>query len=373
VEILRNSSRAGFAALRRGRAAQASRYPEAQRVELVRHPGRGVARVGREVRRALDLVSGGVHEVANLETCPPLFRRRAAELCAQLDPTHVIVSYAKLTPALPESFDGVTIVDTHDCQTRLVEESQRHAGTRRLVSVPRHERSERAALGRYDRVVAINPEEARRFAEWAPDAEVSFIPHFTPAAPLPSIEVEDAEHDAFFVGSASSFNVLALRWLLEEVLPRVRETAPKFRLAAVGAMTADARIPQALRSRATLLGRVNDIERIYRTSRIVIVPIRAGAGMKTKIVEALAFRRPVVCTSVAAEGIALVHRESAWIADDATGLADGLLALHRDQALWEHLAAGGSSVHARDHSPDAIAPAIEALLAPLSGGKRSAR
>lgn len=349
-----------------------SHYPEAHRIELVSHPGRGVARAARELRRAIDLATGGVHEIANLETCPPAFRRAARQLCDETDPTHLLVSYAKLTPAVPEDFEGVKIVDTHDCQTHLVEESQRYAGTRRLVSLPRHRRSEQEALRRYDRIVAINPCEAHTFRKWAPDAEVFFIPHFTLAAPLPSITIEQAEHDAFFIGSGSSFNVLALRWLLEEILPRVRERAPHFRFAAVGAMTLDRRIPAGLAGRATMLGRVDDIERVYRKSRVAVAPIRAGGGMKTKVVEAFSFRRPVVCTSQAADGIAVEHGASAWIADDADGLADGLVALYEDPALWERIAEGGLALHARAHSPEAVAPRIGALLAAPADGKRGA-
>ena len=344
------------------------RHPEA-RIEVVEHPGRGLRRVARELRRAADVATGAVSDIANLETCPPAFREAAARLARETDPTHLLVSYAKLTPAVPAGFEGVTIVDTHDCQTRLVEESQHRAGTRRLVDLARHERSEREALARYDRVVAIHPGEADVFREWAPDAEVSFIPHFVPAAPLPPITSADARWDAFFVGSGSSFNVLALRWLLEEILPRVQSRVPGYRLAAVGAMTSDRRIPSELAARAEMLGRVDDLERVYRDTRVAVAPIRGGGGMKTKVVEAMARARPVVCTSVAASGIALVHRESAWIADDAEGLAEGLVALHEDPALYGRLAEGGSAVHARDHSPEAVAPRIAALLAPPSGGK----
>jgi len=353
-------------------ASLRARYPGASRIELVAHPGQGHRRVAREVRRVAAALSGGLSDVANLETCPPAFRRRVATLCSEFSPTHLLVNYAKLTPAIPADFDGVTIVDTHDCQTRLVEESQLHAGTRKHVSLARHERSEQMALSRYERIVAIHPQEAETFARWAPSAEVTFVPHFVEASPLPTLSVEDADYDAFFVGSGSSFNVLALRWLLEHVLPRVRREAPDYRFAAVGAMTTDVRIPEGLRSRAAMLGRVDDLDRIYRSTRVAAAPIRAGAGMKTKVVEALALRRPTVCTPVAADGIALRHGESAWIAADAPGFARGLLALHRDAELWERLATGGFDVHARDHTPAAVAARIEALIRPRAGAKRSA-
>ncbi len=354
------------------RASLRERYPEANRVEVVPHPGRGARRVARELLRVGVALSGGLREISNLETCPPAFRRRVASLIAETQPTHLLVNYAKLTPAVPDDFDGVAIVDTHDCQTRLVEESQRYAGTRKFVSISRHRESEREALSRYDRVVAINPDEARTFSAWAPAAEVVFIPHFTAAAPLAAISLEEAAYDAFFVGSGSSFNVLGLVWFLERVLPRVRHRLPGYRFAAVGEMTADPRIPARLRRDATLLGRVEDLERIYRRGRVATAPIQAGAGMKTKVVEALAMRRPVVCTRLAADGIALEHRRSAWLADDPGVFAEGLIALHEDPALWERLAAGGSLLHAREHSHDAVAPRIKALLRPALGAKRSA-
>lgn len=156
--------------------------------------------------------------------------------------------------------------------------------------------------------------------------------------------------------------MLALRWFLDEVLPRIREHVPSYRFAAVGQMTRSRRIEPHLRARGTLLGPVDDLAHIYNKTHTVVAPLRGGAGMKTKVVEALGYRRPIVCTLVAADGIRLEHRKSAWIGEEATELAEGLIALHRDPELWHTLAREGFAVHARHHSPDAVAPAIDALL-----------
>ena len=64
-----------------------------------------------------------------------------------------------------------------------------------------------------------------------------------------------------------------------------------------------------------------------------MVPLRMGAGVKSKVVEALREGLPLVTTSVGAQGLPGIE-ECVAIADDARGLADAAVKLLLDDASW---------------------------------------
>lgn len=333
------------------------RYPEAGAVVVHPHPhGRGSWY--RRVDRLLDAVTGDLHRIANRSTCPPSFRRAVRDLCARRQPDYILVNYAKLTPALPRDLDAIRVVDTHDHQTALLREDQSKNRIRRWVNLSRFAESESRALARYDRLIAIGESEARTFASLCPTAEVHCIPAFTPARVDEGVETDI---DMLFVGSISNFNVKGLRWFVDEVLPLVRRDLPDLVLTVVGSVTRAREL--SLRTREVrALGVVSDLDSVYARSRLVIAPLLGGAGMKIKVVEALSRGKPLVCTHHAAEGIALTHGVSAWLADAPHDFARGVVALSRDEELRGRIAVGGRAVHAEDHSPEAAASRLSAVF-----------
>jgi len=65
-----------------------------------------------------------------------------------------------------------------------------------------------------------------------------------------------------------------------------------------------------------------------------VAPLRYGAGLKSKILEAMAFGVPVVAAPVGVESIGLTHGATAMIGDDAPVFAAAVLALYQDRDLW---------------------------------------
>jgi glycosyltransferase involved in cell wall biosynthesis len=71
---------------------------------------------------------------------------------------------------------------------------------------------------------------------------------------------------------------------------------------------------------------------------VSIAPILAGGGTRLKILEAMAAGRPVVATSIGAEGLQAEAGRDLLIADDPYSFANGCLALLRSPALSRRLA-----------------------------------
>jgi len=125
-------------------------------------------------------------------------------------------------------------------------------------------------------------------------------------------------------------NVDGMRWLATEVLPRLRALRPGFTLevAGIGA-------PQSLRAieapEVRWLGPVSDehLDELYRASDLSLVPLRFGAGVKGKVVEALRWGLPLVTTPVGVQGLPRLE-EIVSIHEDAAGFAQAIDELLRD-------------------------------------------
>jgi glycosyltransferase involved in cell wall biosynthesis len=118
-------------------------------------------------------------------------------------------------------------------------------------------------------------------------------------------------------------NVEAARWLLDEVWPQV--ATPGKQLVLAGANPP----PGLARPGVTVTGYVPDLDPVYRAARVVVAPLRSGAGLKFKVPQAMAYGLPVVATSVAAEGIQEESGPDVFgaVTDDAAAFARAVDAL----------------------------------------------
>ena len=112
--------------------------------------------------------------------------------------------------------------------------------------------------------------------------------------------------DLLFVGGfAHDPNVDALIWFAENIMPRIRARNPYIRLNVVGSNATDEVKRVCEENSFNLLGFVSDedLMRLYDEARIVVAPLRYGAGIKGKIIEAMSRGSAIITTKCGAEGI----------------------------------------------------------------------
>jgi glycosyltransferase involved in cell wall biosynthesis len=112
-------------------------------------------------------------------------------------------------------------------------------------------------------------------------------------------------------------------WFVRDVLPRVRRSVPDATLALVGADPSPAVLGLAS-SVVTVTGKVEDVRPWLAEAAVVVVPLFAGGGTRLKILEALAMAKPVVSTSIGAEGLDLNGDEHLVLADDRETFANAV-------------------------------------------------
>lgn len=144
-------------------------------------------------------------------------------------------------------------------------------------------------------------------------------------------------------------NVDGVTWFLDEVWPDVLAPRPDARLLVVGR-----RPPRQLRDRlevthgATLHADVPEIEPYVDGARVVVVPIRVGAGTRLKALQGLGAGRPVVGTSIGLEGLGLEDGVTARVVDAPATMAAAVTELLADHGRARLLGeAGRAHVEAR--------------------------
>ena len=100
----------------------------------------------------------------------------------------------------------------------------------------------------------------------------------------------------------------------------------------------------------------------YARTRVALAPLLAGGGSRLKILEALATGRPVVSTSIGAEGLEDLIGRGVVVADDPAVMAAAVAELLRDPDRSAALGRKGTAAVAADHS---WAAAVRPLLAAL--------
>ncbi len=188
---------------------------------------------------------------------------------------------------------------------------------------------EKAAVSYYPSYVEINA-----IHKINPEIRAKAITAYVYDTFLDKIEddFEKREGLVFVGGFAHPPNADAVLWFAEEVFPAIRQAIPDAQFYVVGSkVTDEIKALEQPGNGIIIKGFVSDeeLEAIYQKCRIVVVPLRYGAGVKGKVVEAIYNGAPIVTTSVGAEGIPEVEK-TLLTADGAEEFADTVIRLYRD-------------------------------------------
>ena len=137
--------------------------------------------------------------------------------------------------------------------------------------------------------------------------------------------------DLLYVGGFQHHpNTDAVLWFAGEVFPKILEAYPDIVWHVVGG-NQPKEILDLAGEHILIHGFVSDeeLERYYRTCRIAVVPLRYGAGVKGKVVEANYWQIPLVTTPIGAEGLSR-EEDSMVVESDAEEMAKRIIALYQD-------------------------------------------
>lgn len=269
-------------------------------------------------------------------------RRLVDELVARVRPEVLYAHTIRMGPYTVEHTDLPRVLAMQISMTlnyrRLATETSGPASWFYALEYRKLRRFEGPFARRFDTVLLISPHDLRAI-EHAPPQRVVFNPHGVDGRRFaPDLATHKRAGTVIFTGNlAYPPNVDAARWFHRDVWPLVRAEVPTARWDVVGADPAPEVVAMGADPAITVTGRVPDLVPYLDRAEVAIDPLRIGAGLQNKVLEAMATGLPMVITSVANEGIQAIPGEHLLVADDAAGFAAEVVRLLRDGGLRTRL------------------------------------
>lgn len=155
-------------------------------------------------------------------------------------------------------------------------------------------------------------------------------------------------------------NVDAMMFFLDEVWGRILNRSPQSRLYIVGRNPMDSLQHRVRKEPSVILtGTVEDVRPYIARAAAYVVPLRIGGGSRLKILEAMAMEKPVVSTSVGAEGLRVQDGREILIADTPAALAEAVLSLFANPAAATRLGKAGRRLVQSSYRWDCLAEGLE--------------
>lgn len=234
-----------------------------------------------------------------------------------------------LAPLIRRRLPNARIVGiAHDVITqRLERQTERELNPLKLwllqIAARRARTRERASFAALDLLVVFSRKDAELAHALAPELRIEVVhPAVGPAEGVP-VAPESDQPNVLFVGAMNRpENTDAVTWFITHIWPRVLERVAEATFTVAGAHPSTKLQELAANTRnIEFTGFVQSFDEVFAKARMCVVPLRRGAGVKFKTVEALMRGVPVVSTSVGAEGIEAQHLLTA-ITDDANLFAE---------------------------------------------------
>ncbi|MBI4630847.1 MAG: glycosyltransferase [Chloroflexi bacterium] len=156
-------------------------------------------------------------------------------------------------------------------------------------------------------------------------------------------------------------NIDAVVWFANEIFPKIKNEIPEAQFIIVGQKPTQAVKSLKSINGIKVTGAVDDIRPHIGGATVYVAPLRMGGGTRFKLLEAMALKKPIVSTTIGAEGFAIQNGREMLIADDADSFAQATITLLRDETKRQALSEEGYEFVKR-YDWGEIVPTIEEIL-----------
>lgn len=324
------------------------------------------------------------HLASTLPVAVALDRSAAARARIEQELAHgpsvVVVDFVHTAVLVPERLAVPSLVFTHNVESEIYGRNAEVATNPVTRAIWRRQeqkmqRFEKAALARFDVVVAVSERDRDAFRDRFGAGRVEVIPT---GVDVDHLRFEPLRRDGdltetggtlVFTGSMDwAPNVAGLAWFLDHVWGRIVAESPGTRLVVVGRDAAPGLVRKAEQRGVAweFTGLVDDVRPRIHAADLSIIPLRSGGGTRLKAYESMALGRPVVSTAIGVEGLPLADGEHYLAADTPQAFAGAVLRLLRDGGERRRLAAAARAYLAANFSVRAVGRAFEEICERVS-------
>ena len=273
----------------------------------------------------------------------PALARRLRQLVIERNIDLVQIEHSFLAPygdALPRGHRCVRVLSFHNVGVHqyrsMVDMSAGWARVVARLKARSMEGWEARIARRFDHAIVVSDFDARTLRELGVQVPITTIVNGVDCDAVPLLDPPPPGPDELlFVGTMGYRpNRDAAEFFCREVLPRIRAERPNCRLTLAGTGGRRWLAHLAQPGLVDVTDRVDDLRPYYQRARVVVVPLRAGSGTRLKILEAMAYGRPVVSTTIGCEGLDLRDGGEIVIADEPSRFARRVGELLQDPRAW---------------------------------------
>lgn len=264
----------------------------------------------------------------------PSFKKRMAQLIHKNKYDFLLISYASWANMIEEikSSTAYKIVDTHDFITL---QYKPYLGN----NIGKAFEEEMHILSKYDEIWTYSVEEEYIFDQFTAK-KVTLMP----ITFLPKVSSSVKDYDVLYVASNNLHNINSFNWFIENVLPLI----PNVTIHVVGHICHEITDhPQLIK-----LGMVDDLDAIYKKSKITICPMLSGTGIKIKVLESISYGLPVVTLRRGVDGLINKINNGCIVVDNAQNFARSITKLLSDEVYCQEIAQQAREFHQSFYTPE---------------------
>lgn len=185
-------------------------------------------------------------------------------------------------------------------------------------------------------VIAISEKEKELISKYVSSQKVITISNIHyPKVSNAEIPNFNQRQNILFIGSKHTPNIDAIYFLYNEIMSKVWKTNKNIKVQIIGDVAEE--IKGISHPLFEFLGYVPNVEPYFLNSKLMVAPLRYGAGVKGKIGQAFEYYLPVITTDIGAEGMSLINNHHALITNDSKEFANKIIELYQNQELWQKL------------------------------------
>jgi len=194
-----------------------------------------------------------------------------------------------------------------------------------------------------DMVFTLTEEDKIRLLDFAPDINISVIPHGVDTRYFSPFERSKPEPACMFLGNYPHLpNRDAVLYFYNDILPLIRKEIPHIKFYIVGRNPQDDLKAISKNDPDVIVtGTVPDVREYFKMTSVFVCPVKLGGGFRGKMLEALACGIPVVSTSIGAAGMPIRNGEDMLIADGPEDFAFKVLSIFKDKDIKDRLSTQG--------------------------------
>jgi glycosyltransferase involved in cell wall biosynthesis len=269
-----------------------------------------------------------------------------------------------------DAHNAETLIQYRAFQTDRLQVSRWPAALYSRLQLPRLARLERQTAAAADVVLCVSEEDSSALCRLLPGLHPVLVPNGIFLAEYPAtLKPAGLPSPALVFSGKLDYrpNVDAVLWFARQILPLIRKTHPEATFVVVGKKAVPAIRQLAEDPAITLTGPVPDVRPLITAATVFVAPLRMGGGTRFKILEAMALRRPVVSTTIGAEGFPITDGRELLLADTPSAQARAVCSLLEDAPTRARLGAAGRSFVEANYQWPEIMPRLEEVYRSIGG------